>query len=340
MPAPRKRELARADRVLSGLWRLRLPLPWPGVPHVNAYAIAAGDGVVLVDTGLAEPGALAQLERALHQAGSGLEQVRLLVCTHAHPDHYGLANPIVEAAGCELWMHPSHGHSTRAAQRPERALERRIEVARHCGVPEDDLRRYQAERAGGDTGVAGVVRPDRDLVPGVEIETDLGTLEVHETPGHAPSHVVLHEPDSGLLIAGDHLLGRIALYFDYGHTPDPVGEFLRSLDVVEGLGARLCVAGHGRPFRDVQAHIEGNRRELDAQLGRVREALARGSRTPFELVRALLELEPERELTPMMVSLGLNMVLAYLSRLEVTGEAGRVGGAEPERWALAGADGS
>ena len=67
--SPRKRELARADRVQPGVWRLRLPLPWPGVPHVNAYAIAAGSGVVLVDTGMHEPGSLAQLELALDQAG-------------------------------------------------------------------------------------------------------------------------------------------------------------------------------------------------------------------------------------------------------------------------------
>src|SRR5829696_196232 len=78
-PAPRRRELARADRVLPGLWRLRLPLPWPGVPHVNAFAIAAGSGVVLVDTGLYEPGAMRQLELAFDQAGLRLEHVRLLV---------------------------------------------------------------------------------------------------------------------------------------------------------------------------------------------------------------------------------------------------------------------
>src|SRR3954447_10472580 len=90
----RRRELARADRVLPGLWRLRLPLHWPGVPHVNAWAIAAGNGVVLVDTGLDEPGAMRQLEHALDEAGLRLEHVRLLVCTHAHSDHYGLAAPI------------------------------------------------------------------------------------------------------------------------------------------------------------------------------------------------------------------------------------------------------
>src|SRR3954470_11339586 len=122
----RKRELARADRVLPGLWRLRLPLPWPGVPHVNAFAISAGSGVVLVDTGLGGPGAIQQLAPQLDQAGLRLEHVRLLVCTHAHSDHYGLAAPIVEATGCELWMHPNHDHMTKAAEEPERTLERRI----------------------------------------------------------------------------------------------------------------------------------------------------------------------------------------------------------------------
>ena len=114
----RKREVGRGERVLPGVWRLRLPLPWPGVPHVNAFAIASGSGIVLVDTGMHEPGALAQLERALALAGLRLEHVRLLVCTHAHSDHYGLAQPIMEASGCELWMHPSHRHMTAAAEDP------------------------------------------------------------------------------------------------------------------------------------------------------------------------------------------------------------------------------
>ena len=70
--------------MLPGLWRLRLPLPWPGVPHCNAWAIAAGAGVVLIDTGMHEPGSLAQLERAMDQVNLRLEHVQLLACTHAH----------------------------------------------------------------------------------------------------------------------------------------------------------------------------------------------------------------------------------------------------------------
>lgn len=327
----RRRELGRADRVLPGVWRLRLPLPWPGVPHVNAFAIAAGRGVVLVDTGLSEPGALGELERALAQAGLRLAHVRLLVCTHAHADHYGLAGPITEAAGCDLWMHPAHGHATRALAEPDRVLERRIEVARQSGVPADALRRYESARRGRGTGVAAPVLPHRDLVAGVEVESDLGRLVVHETPGHAPSHVVLHQPDRGLLLSGDHLLGRISLYFDYGYTHDPAGEFLASLDLVERLGAGLCLAGHGRPFRDVAAKVEANRRELARQLDRVRAALGAGPRTPFEIVPELVQ---TTELTPMVVNWGLSQVLSYLRHLELRGEARRLDGTDPERWEL------
>jgi glyoxylase-like metal-dependent hydrolase (beta-lactamase superfamily II) len=331
--SPRKRDLARADRIMDGLWRLRLPLPWPGVPHVNAYAIAAGSGVVLVDTGMHEPGALGQLERALDQAGLRLEHIRLVACTHAHSDHYGLAGPIIEAASCELWMHPNHQHMTRAAADPERMLERRLEVAAHSGVPAPALESYREARSGQGIGVAEVVLPDVDLVAGVEVETDLGVWHVHETPGHAPSHVCLHQPDRKLILSGDHILGRVSLYYDFGYSPDPTGEFLASLDVVDALDVDLCLAGHGRPRRDFHALVDANRRAVHERVERVRRAIADGPVTPFDAVPKLLG--EDVELTPMLVNWGLSEVLCYLRHLELQGEARKLDGSDPEQWQLA-----
>jgi len=327
----RKRELARADKVLPGVWRLRLPLPWPAVPHVNAFAITAGSGVVLVDTGISEPGSLAQLERALDQAGLRLDHVRLLVCTHAHSDHYGLAGPIVDASGCELWMHPNHAHMTRAADDPARAFERRIEVARQSGVPIAALDRYREQNKGQGFGVERVVPPDRDLLPGVEVDTDLGRWQVHETPGHAPSHVILHQPDRKLMLSGDHVLGRASLYFDYGYTPDPVGEYMSSLDRVRDLDVDLVLAGHGRPVRDLPRLVTAHEDLVEQALTRVREALADGPRTPFEIVTFVLGVQ---ELPPAAVSWGLSLTLCYLGHLELRGEVARVADADPERWQL------
>ena len=175
MTAPtRKREVGRGEKLLPGVWRLRLPLPWPGVPHCNAWAVGTGDGIVLFDTGMHEPGSMAHLERALDMVGLKVEHVRLLVCTHAHSDHYGQAATIVERAGCELWMHPDHRHMTAAVDDPDAAFERRMEVARSAGVPEEPLRQWAQARRGQSYGVAGIVAPDRDLLPGVTVTTDLG----------------------------------------------------------------------------------------------------------------------------------------------------------------------
>ena len=119
--------------------------------------------------------------------------------------------------------------------------------------------------------------PDRELLPGVEVETKLGAWQVYETPGHAPSHVVLHQPERKLLISGDHLLGRVVLFFDYGHTPDPVGEFLRGLDEVEPLDVELVLPGHGRPFRDPGAKIAESRGRVEELLDKTRASLAEGA---------------------------------------------------------------
>ncbi len=258
--------------------------------------------------------------------------MRLVVCTHAHTDHYGLAAPIIDRAGCELWMHPAWEHIRAMIDDPDAALDRRIEVARQSGVPPKGLERYEQSRRGGDPGIVRAVPPDRELVPGVEVETDLGAWQVIETPGHAPSHVCLHQPDSGLLISGDHLLGRISLFFDYGHTPDPVAEFIGGLDEVDRLEhTSLCLAGHGRPFRDVPAKVAANRAEVDGQLGRVRAALAGEPRTAFEIIGDVVG--PEN-LNPATAAWGLQLALAYLDHLALAGEVEEVEGSEPRRWRL------
>jgi glyoxylase-like metal-dependent hydrolase (beta-lactamase superfamily II) len=324
----RKREAGRGERLLPGVWRLRLPLPWPGVPHCNAWAVAAGDGVVLFDTGMHQPGSMANLERALDMVGLKVEHVRLIVCTHAHSDHYGQAAAIVERAGCELWMHPDHAHMTANVDDPEAAVERRLEIARSAGVPEEPLRQWAQARKGQSFGIAGIVEPSRELLPGVTVATDLGEWEVVLTPGHAPSHVCLWQPERRLLISGDHLLGRASPYYDYGYTPDPAGEFLESLDRVEALDARLCLSGHGRTFTDVQGHIAANRELIGQRLSALEEVLrADGPVTAFDAVPRVFG----EAMTPMNANWWLSETLCYLRHLQVTGRA-EVDGASPERW--------
>jgi glyoxylase-like metal-dependent hydrolase (beta-lactamase superfamily II) len=323
----RSREVGRGEKILPGAWRLRLPLPWPGVPHCNAWALAAGPGIVLVDTGMHEPGSMAHLERALDQAGLKVEHVRLIVCTHAHVDHCGEAPPISERAGCEVWMHHAHVHHT--DDDPEEALARRVEVAHQSGVPADTVQRWTERRRSVGSGRAGALRVDRELGEGDTVQTDLGSWRVVETPGHAPSHICLYQAEHRLLISGDHLLGRVSLYFDTGYTPDPVGEFLDSLAKAGRLDARLALAGHGRPFTDVGGHIAANRSLVQERIDAVQAAVDT-PRTAYEIAR---EVYGER-FTEVTANWLLSKTLAWLTHLERRGLAHRAGDG-PERWSAA-----
>ena len=106
-------------------------------------------------------------------------------------------------------------------------------------------------------------------------------------------------------------------------------EFSHSLDVVQGLGARLCLAGHGRTFADVQAHIRGNRELVAERLTLVRGALAEGPTTAYEVIPHVFGDALGQQNAHWLIS----EVLAYLTHLEAQAEVQRLPG-ERERWGL------
>ena len=324
--------MGRGERVLPGVWRLKLPLPWEGIPHCNAWALAAGDGIVLVDCGMDLDGSWRQLELTLGQCGLHVDDVRLVVGTHAHADHIGQAATLRERTGAPVWMHRDRRHLEVQLTDPDALVARRMEIGRASGVPEAPLRAWAAQRAAQGSGVAEPLVVDRELAEGDTVETDVGTWRVLETPGHAPSHVVLHQPERRLLISGDLVLGRVALYFDYGYTPDPVGEFLASLDRVDALDVRLTLAGHAKPFTDLRGHVEGNRRLVNERLDGVRAALAGGEDTAYDIARRLYG----EAWSPENASWLLTKTLCYLAFLERRGVVTRQSGQDAaERWSVA-----
>ncbi len=127
------------------------------------------------------------------------------------------------------------------------------------------------------------------------------------------------------------MLGRISLYYDYGWTPDPVGEFLGSLDVVDALDARLALSGHGRPFVDVHGHIEGNRALVAERLDAVRGAVGRDGLTAVEITPHVYG-EPLSEFN---AQWRLSETLCYLTHLERLGDVVREPDGGVERWLAA-----
>lgn len=310
-----------------GIWQMCLRLSWAFGTSANAWAVASAGGVVLFDTGMHCEGSLDELERQLAECGLGVEDIRLLACTHAHGDHYGQAAQIVRRARCELWMHADHHHTTRDLTRPAAALSCRRRAARRSGVPGELLEQYAANRRDWDGGVAEIIRPHRELRQGTLIETDLGKWETYETPGHCPSHVCFFQPEHGVLISGDHVLERAGMHFDYGWSEDPIADFQRSLDVIDALDVETCLAGHGNAFSDIDARVSDARHRLSWALERTRGAVSESEATAFEIATVLYR-------GALNVDNGfclLSNVLCYLRHLELLGQVDRRDG-QHELW--------
>ncbi len=108
VPEIRRREPA------PGVFRLVLPLPFPGLDRVNAYLLVDDDGATLVDCGMHLPddeneNGWGYLVESLEVCGVTLSAIDRLVVTHPHIDHYGLAGRLVDETDCELWMHEAAG---------------------------------------------------------------------------------------------------------------------------------------------------------------------------------------------------------------------------------------
>ncbi len=108
-----------------------------------------------------------------------------------------------------------------------------------------------------------------------------GALVVLSTPGHAPAHVALWQPDVGRLYAGDMVLG-----FGTPWVGPPEGDmavYLQSLRRLAGLPVRDLMPGHG-PQADA-AQIAWTLAHRERRLAEVAETLGgMGSGTAAELV--------------------------------------------------------
>ena len=79
---------------------LTIPTPFPVGP-VNVYLLE-DEPLTLVDSGPNSAKALDELEQALAALGHAVEDLELLVISHQHMDHFGLASILARRSGAEV----------------------------------------------------------------------------------------------------------------------------------------------------------------------------------------------------------------------------------------------
>ncbi|MED5261232.1 MAG: MBL fold metallo-hydrolase [Myxococcota bacterium] len=350
---PAKREVTEiAENVL----RMELPIRMPGLGHVNCYALLDRDGAAVVDPGLPGPATWKALDDRLRQAGLKMKDVHTVVVTHSHPDHFGGALRLSRKAGARVIAHESFsfGGSTASIEEPKGSVEfvdaPKPEAETQSGesprkeIPpsKPDFSRRRTPWGGDQPRPplrtrlkwrflrmvnAGSFMPTiTDPVRKGDV-LKLGGTEwfIVHTPGHTEDHICLHSPESGLFLAGDHVLPTITPHISgIGHQNDPLASFYDSLDLVAGLpDVSRVLPAHGHPFDDLARRCEAIKEHHDGRLEKMR-AISVAFGKPATVAAFSQKLFKPRSWGPMADS----ETFAHLEHLRIAGTVERSEDAE------------
>jgi glyoxylase-like metal-dependent hydrolase (beta-lactamase superfamily II) len=284
----------------AGFRRLTLPLP-SGPKHVHCYIVEG----TLFDTGLGP--------EAPPWADLGVERIAI---THFHPDHVGGAEAAAAATGATVFQGALDYAQCERVWGSHDWPERIADWFLTQGVPEPIAQELIEQ----GHAFASFVRfaPDPELL---YEGSELDGWSVLELPGHADGHLGFMR--NGVLVGGDHLIARITpavgLYPE--SRPDPLGDYLASLQRTAELDLRVVYPGHGDPIEDPAARareiIEHHHRRLDV----VAAALGDEPRSGFDVSHAVFG----DNLSPQQRRFAVAEALSHLERLVRDGRAARGG---------------
>jgi glyoxylase-like metal-dependent hydrolase (beta-lactamase superfamily II) len=212
---------------------------------VNWTLVADGDGVMLIDAGF--PGHRADVLASLGALGFGVGDLRAILLTHAHIDHFGTAIWFAEEHGVPVYCHAAEvGHSKR--EYLEQASP--VDVARHAWQPRWLKWSVAIMRKGGLThaGIPTTASLTEDLAAALP-----GAPKSIPTPGHTGGHCSYIV--DGVLVSGDALVtahpvstrqGPQLLPSVFNHD-EPTCR--RSLEALGLLDMEVLLPGHGPVWR-------------------------------------------------------------------------------------------
>lgn len=301
--------------VAPGVHRIPLPLPHDGLRAVNVYTVEDGEALTLVDGGWALAESEQRLRDALVSIGRDVREIRRVLVTHVHRDHYTQAVALRRAVGATVslgigekpGMDLMHGPWDGDPLRPQ------LELLHRCGAA--DI----AERIAGRPGprvfdLLDWQPPDHWIEDGTDVGLAGRTLRAVATPGHTRGHLVFHDGAAQVLFAGDHVLPHITPSLGFEPTParTALRDYLESLALVRAMPDALLLPAHGpvamKVHERVDALVAHHEERLDATLA----ALHAGASTAAEVARILTWTRRGRAFDDLD---GFNRMLAVLETL-------------------------
>lgn len=276
-----------AFEVAPGVHRIPLPLPMDGLRAVNVYAIEAGGGLVMIDSGWALDVAQRQLEQALGALGYEFGDIQRFLVTHIHRDHYTLAISLRRVYGSKVAL--GIGEQPSLARTMTGRLDGQARQMVRWGA--DALVKQWAETIGKTDrrAVEQYEEPDEWLDGTTTIEFGDRTLLALPTPGHTQGHVVFVDEHAGVLFGGDHVLPHITPSIGFQPEPaeQPLADYLDSLRLVRSYPDLRLLPAHGPVAPSTHARVDELLAHHEERLAETLAAVRDGAGTAYEAARRL-----------------------------------------------------
>ncbi len=279
-----------ATEILSGLYQLKVPIPNNPLGWVLPYLVPGDDGYTLVDSGWNTPDAFAALESELGEVGVAFDDIKRLVVTHVHPDHYGLAGRIKEICGAQVIMHQRERDFIRSRYwEPEQLLDRMAPWLIENGVPPDEMPDLQRSSMPARSYVVPA-EPDAILWGGETLDFGLYRFEVYWTPGHSPGHVCLYERTQRIILTGDHVLPTITPHVSLHpqQMGNPLGDYLASLHRLEPLEVDDVLPAHEYAFKDLCGRLREIVHHHEVRLEEMLAIIGDNGATAYEVAAGIV----------------------------------------------------
>lgn len=268
-----------------------IPIPLPHIGSVNAWLVR-GDPLTIVDTGPRSDRALDALERGLRLRGVEVEDIELVLATHHHHDHVGLAATIKRRAGARiaaLELAADYGARFQDNVARDRRFSRRL--MKDHGVPEA---LFAATEALWDYIAATAENFDVDvrLKDGDHIRAGGRELRVVARPGHSGTDTLFIDAKERFAFVGDHLLANISPNTEIYERADasrsrPRIDYLNGLRRTARMPLERLLPGHGPSVcaaREIVARQLAQHRERCKRIIRI---LERGRTSAFAIGQAM-----------------------------------------------------
>jgi len=246
-----------------------MPTPWD-IGAVTAY-LFAGDPVTMIDSGVDTPEGRTALTDALAAHGLSPADVRRVLVTHAHSDHFGGAIWLQAESGCEVLVHEADLAMSTDPDWQE--TERRI-------FPTLGFTAEEVERFFDGEGYEWRFPEFTPLRAGAVFVVGDAELSVEHMPGHTPGHVWITEERTGAIFVGDYLLANhptnAGLERDPNH-PSGRAQLLQQYNAgLRELARRdpaVLFPAHGPPITDHRELLTRRLQKTDRRTRNVLDAL-------------------------------------------------------------------